>query len=155
MTVQYLTLIHILISLLGLAAGFGTVSGLLAGTLLVRWNMVFLVMTTLTSVTGFFFPFQGITPAIQVGILSLIALAAATYALYIRRLSGVWRKVFVVTAVLSLYLNVFVLIVQTFQKNPALVQISPELSSPPFVITQVAVLGLFVLIGWMALRRFR
>jgi hypothetical protein len=155
MTVQYLTLVHILISLVGLAAGFGAVSGLIAGKLLNRWMAVFLTMTAATSVTGFFFPFQGVTPAIAVGVVSLFVLAVACYALYIRRLSGVWRRVFVISAVLSLYLNVFVLIVQTFQKNPALVQIAPELTAPPFAITQAVVFGVFVWLGWISLRRFR
>src|SRR5262249_13826919 len=108
-----------------------------------------------TSATGFIFPYQGVTPGIVVGVVSLFVLAVACYALYVRRLDGLWRRVFVVTAVLSLYFNVFVLVVQTFQKNPALVEVAPAQSGPPFAMTQAAVLGVFVWLGIMAFRRFR
>jgi hypothetical protein len=155
MTVQYLTLVHIAISFVGIAAGFGAVSGLIAGKLQTRWTAVFLATTAATSVTGFFFPFKGVTPGIVVGVVSLVALAVASYALYLKRLSGIWRTAFVPAAVLSLYLNVFVLVVQTFQKNPALVQLSPDLAGPPFAVMQAAVLGVFAWLAWTAVRQFR
>jgi hypothetical protein len=85
----------------------------------------------------------------------LLALGVACYALYVRRLNGMWRRAFVITAVLSLYLNVFVLVVQTFQKNPALVEIAPEQTGPAFAVTQATVLGVFVWLGLIAVRRFR
>jgi len=155
MALQYFTLAHIFISIVGIAAGFGLLAGLVAGQLFPRWAVVFLAATIATSVTGFFFPFHGVTPGIAVGVISLLALTVACDALYVRRLTGVWRRAFVITAVLSLYLNVFVLVVQTFQKNPALVEIAPELTAPPFAITQAAVLGVFVWLGTIAVRRFR
>src|SRR5262249_27309231 len=98
-------------------------------------------------------PFHGVTPGIAVGVVSLVALAVACYALYVRRLNGVWRGAFVTTAVLSLYLNVFVLVVQTFQKNPALVEIAPEQTGRPFAMATVLVV--FVWLGFIAFRRFR
>jgi hypothetical protein len=155
MALQYFTLAHIAISIVGIASGFGLLAGMVAGKLFPRWAVVFLVATIAASVTGFFFPFHGVTPGIAVGVISLLALAVACYALYVQRLNGVWRRAFVITAVLSLYLNVFVLVVQTFQKNPALVEIAPELTAPPFAITQAAVLGVFVWLGMVAVRRFR
>jgi hypothetical protein len=155
MVLQYFTLIHIAISIAGIVSGFGLLAGLVAGRLYPRWADVFLATTITTSVTGFFFPFHGVTPGIVVGVVSLVALAVACYALYVRRLNGVWRRAFVITAVLSLYLNVFVLVVQTFQKNPALVEIAPEQSGPAFAITQAIVLGVFGWLGFIAVRRFR
>ena len=154
MALQYFTLIHIVISIAGIGSGFGLLAGLVDGRLFPRWAVVFLATTIATSVTGFFFPFHGVTPGIAVGVVSLVALAVACYALYVRRLNGLWRGAFVITAVLSLYLNVFVLVVQTFQKNPALVEIAPEQTGPPFVITQATVLAVFVWLGLIAFRRF-
>jgi hypothetical protein len=155
MTLQYFTLVHILISLVGIAAGFGVLAGLLAGKLFSGWTTVFLTSTLATSVTGFFFPFHGFTPGIAVGILSLITLAVASYALYAGRLAGSWRTTFVVTAVLSLYFNFFVLVVQLFQKVPALTELAPKQNEPPFAITQCLVLLAFIALTVMALRRFR
>lgn len=155
MALQYFTLVHILISLVGIASGFGVLSGLLTGKLFPRWTAVFLATTTATSVTGYFFPFHGITPAIVVGGLSLLALAAASYALYGRNLAGVWRKAFVIGAVISLYFNFFVLVAQLFQKTPALVDLAPTQSEPPFAITQAVVLGVFIWVGIIATIQFR
>jgi hypothetical protein len=112
-------------------------------------------MTLLTSVTGFFFPFHGFTPAIGVGIISLVLLAVAILARYGRKLSGAWRWIYVVTAMLSLYLNVFVLIVQLFQKVPALKTLAPTQSEPPFQIAQLGVLLIFILLTIFAAIRFR
>jgi hypothetical protein len=154
MALQYFTLIHIMISLIGITSGFGLLAGLVTGKLFPRWALVFLTTTIATSVTGFFFPFHGITPGIVIGVISLLTLALACFALYARRLEGVWRRMFAVTAILSLYLNVFVLVVQTFQKNPALVEIAPALNAPPFVISQVLVLAIFIWLGTLSLRHF-
>jgi hypothetical protein len=155
MALQYFTLVHIVISLAGITSGFGVVSGLLAAKLFSRWTAIFLATTTATSVTGFFFPFRGFTPAIAVGIISLLTLAAASYALYARRLQGAWRRVFVVGSVLSLYLNFFVLVVQLFQKTPALVEMAPTQTELPFAATQAVVLIAFISLGVAAVRRFR
>jgi hypothetical protein len=103
----------------------------------------------------FFFPFHGFTPAIGVGIISLIVLAIAILARYSRHLAGHWRWIYVVTAMIALYLNVFVLIVQSFEKIPALHVLAPTQTEPPFAITQLVVLGLFILIGLVAAIRFR
>jgi len=147
MALQYFTLVHVLISLVGIASGFGALSGLLAAKLFPRWTAVFLATTVATSVTGFFFPFRGFTPAIAVGLISLVVLAVANYALYFRRLAGAWRKAFVISTLIALYLHVFVLVVQLFQKMPALLEIAPTQTEPPFAITQAVVLVVFILLG--------
>jgi hypothetical protein len=135
------------ISLVGIFSGFVVLFGLLTGKRLDGWTWLFLTTTVATSVTGFFFPFRGFTPAHAVGILSLTILAIALYARYSRQLNGAWRKTYVFTAMLSLYLNVFVLIVQAFQKVPALKDLAPTQTEPPFKLTQLVVLVLFVLLG--------
>jgi hypothetical protein len=129
--------------------------GLLVGQKLNGWTALFLISTVATSVTGFFFPFHGVTPAIVVGIISLVLLAVAIVARYARHLAGAWRRIYVVTAMISLYLNVFVLVVQLFQKVPALKTIAPTQSEPPFAVTQIVVLVLFVLLTIIAAIRFR
>src|SRR5258706_3853744 len=109
-----LTLIHVAISLIGILSGFIVVSGMLAGRRLDGWTALFLATTVATSVTGFFFPVHHFMPSHAVGILSLLVLAAAIYARYSCHLAGAWRKVFVVGAIVALYFNVFVAIVQAF-----------------------------------------
>ena len=155
MTLEIYTLVHVAISLVGIAAGFAVLFGLLAGKRLDGWTKLFLITTVATSVTGFFFPFHGFTPAIGVGIISLVVLAVAIFARYGRNLAGSWRWIYVVTATIALYLNVFVGIVQAFQKVPALKAIAPMQTEPPFAVTQLVVLGLFILIGIVAAIRFR
>ena len=149
------TLVHVVISLVGIVSGLVVLYGLLRGRDLDRWTLLFLTTTVLTSVTGFGFPFQRFFPSHAVGIVSLIALALAIYARYPRRLAGAWRRIFVVGAVLSLYLNVFVLVVQLFLKVPALNALAPTQSEPPFQLTQLVFLLLFVVLGVMAVMRFR
>lgn len=155
MRIEYFTLVHILISLAGIASGFGVLAGLLSQKLFRRWIAVYLVTTIATSITGFFLPFNGITPAVIVSIISLVVLALAVYALYGQKLNGWWRSIFILTSVFALYLNCFVLIVQTFQKNPALAAIAPTQTEPPFAISQLALLIAFIVLGITALRRFR
>jgi len=149
------TLIHVLISLVGIFSGFIVLFGLLTGKRFDGWTKLFLTTTLATSVTGFFFPFRGFTPAHAVGILSLVVLAIALYARYLRQLSGAWRKAYVINAMLSLYLNVFVLIVQLFQKVPALKTLAPTQTESPFKLTQLAVLLTFVALTIVASIRFR
>lgn len=149
------TLIHVAISLFGVISGLIVLGGLIAGLRLNGWTAVFLASTILTSVTGFGFPATSITPAHVVGGLSLIILAACVAALYWRRLAGAWRTTYVVTAVMAVYLNVFVLVVQLFAKTPALAQLAPTQQEPPFALTQAIVLALFVWLGWAAVRRFQ
>lgn len=155
MEMSYFTLIHVVISLVGISSGFGVLSGMLAATHHPRWTAIFLTSTMAASVTGFFFPFRGFTPAIGVGILSLVVLTAAIYALYGRHASGVWRKTYVINAVIALYLNVFVLLAQLFQKMPVLKALAPTQSELPFALTQGAVLLVFVVLVLAASARFR
>jgi hypothetical protein len=149
------TLIHVVISILGIIAGLVVVGGLLAGARLDSWAMLFLVTTILTSVTGFGFPFTKIGPPHVVGGLSLVVLTVCLTARYWQHLAGRWRATYVVTAVLALYLNVFVLVVQLFVKTPALAQLAPTQQESPFAVTQAVMFALFVWLGWTALRRFR
>jgi hypothetical protein len=150
-----LTFIHVLISLVGIFTGFVVLFGLLAGKRLDNWTAIFLATTVATSVTGFFFPFRGFTPALGVGIISMVVLALAIYARYVRRLAASWRKTYVISAAVALYLNVFVLIVQAFLKVPVLKALAPRQSEPPFAITQLAVLLLFIALTIAAATRFR
>ena len=132
------TLVHVLISLIGIITGLVVLGGLLSGKRLDGWTGLFLLTTIVTSVTGYGFPVDHVLPSHIVGAISL----------------G-WRKTYVVTAVLSLYLNVFVLIVQTFQKMPALRELAPTQSEPPFAISQLIVLVMFVVLGYRAVVSFR
>lgn len=150
-----LTLIHVAISLVGILSGCIVVSGMLTARRLDGWTKLFLATTVATSVTGFFFPFHGLTPAVVVGILSLVLLAVAIFARHTRHFAGAWRKTYVISAVLALYLNVFVLIVQSFLKIPALNAIAPTQNDPPFKLTQLVVLVAFIALGIFAAIRFR
>jgi len=114
-----------------------------------------LASTVATSATGFFFPFRGVTPGIIVGIISLLLLAVAIFAQYFRRFVGAWRWIYVVTAMIALYLNVFVLIAQLFQKVPSLKALAPTQTDPPFVVAQLSTLLIFVLLTTAAAIRFR
>jgi hypothetical protein len=149
------TQVHVVISLIAIVAGLIVVFGLLTAKRLDRWTALFLLATVATSVTGFFFPFHGFTPAIVVGIVSMVVLALAILARYGRKLAGAWRWIYVVTAMIALYLNVFVLIVQLFQKVPALKALAPTQFEPPFQITQLVSLVLFIVLTILAVRRFR
>jgi hypothetical protein len=148
------TLVHVLISLVAIASGFVVMYGLVAAKRLDSWTSLFLLSTVLTSVTGFFFPIHHFTPAHAFAILSLALLSVAIFARYSRHLAGGWRMTYVVTAVISLYLNVFVLIVQGFQKIPALAALAPTQSELPFLATQLVTLAAFVALGIVAAIRF-
>jgi hypothetical protein len=154
---DWLTLIHVLISLVGVLTGLVLLLALMGGRNPQNWAAWFLISTILTSVTGYFFPITKLTPAQIVGAISLIALALAVYALYGRGLSGRWRGTYVVTVTLALYLNIFVLVIQSFQKIPPLRAIAPgnPPSGPAFMITQLVVLLVLILGGWKAFRTFR
>jgi hypothetical protein len=149
------TFVHVVISLVAIFSGLVTVFGMIAGKRLDGWTGLFLFMTVLTSVTGFMFPYHGFTPAIGVGILSLVALAMAILARYRRHLLGGWRRTYVISAVIALYLNVFVLVVQLFEKVPVLHAMAPKGSEPPFLITQAIVMVIFVVLGILAAKKFR
>jgi hypothetical protein len=151
------TFVHVLLSLIGILSGFIVLYGLIASNLMNRWTSVFLATTLATSVTGFFFPFHGVTPAIVLGVLSIVALAAVAAARYAFHLSGAWRWIYFGGSVLALYFNVFVLVVQAFAKIPALHALAP--TEPPsgvaFAVSQGIVLVFFVVAGVFAVRRFR
>ena len=155
MILEIYTLLHVIISLIGIFCGLVVLFGLLSVKHLDGWTKWFLITTVLTSVTGFFFPFHGFTPAIGVGIISLLVLAVAIYARYPRQLAGHWHWIYVVMAVIALYLNVFVAVVQAFEKVPALKVMAPTQTEPPFKVTQLVVLALFVVLGILAAIRFR
>ena len=149
------TQIHVAISLIAIVTGLVVMFGLLLRNRLDRWTALFLLFTVATSVTGFFFPFHGFTPAIGVGIISMLVLALAIFARYGRHLAGPWRWIYVITAMVALYLNVFVLIVQSFQKISILKALAPTQSEPPFLFTQLITLLLFIVLSIVATIRFR
>jgi hypothetical protein len=149
------TLIHVVISLAGIGSGLVVAVGLLSAKRLDGWTAIFLATTVLTSVTGFGFPFEHLLPSHIVGGVSLLVLALAIYARYGRHLAGPWRRVYAIGAVVALYLNVFVLVVQLFRNVPALMELAPTQSEPPFAIAQLVVLALFVGLGVFAAIRFR
>ena len=129
------TLVHVVLSLVGIFAGLVVLFGMFSSKRLTGWTALFLATTVLTSVTGFFFPLDHLLPSHIVGILSLVVLAVAILALYAYHLAGSWRWIYVAGAVVALYLNVFVGVVQAFQKVPPLSALAPTQSEPPFVIT--------------------
>src|ERR1700728_323936 len=151
------TILHVIISLVGIVSGIFVLSGLLGSNRMPGWTALFLLTTILTSATGFGFPFTGLLPSHVVGILSLVLLAIACIALYGMKLSGAWRWVYALTALLSLYFNVFVLVIQSFLKIPFLHALAPSVppSEPPFAAVQGLVLLFFVIVITGAVRRFR
>jgi hypothetical protein len=151
------TLVHVNISLIGIAAGIFVLVGLLGSRRVPGWTAVFLLFTILTNVTGFMFSFEKLLPSHMIVILSLVLLAIACYALYAQKLSGAWRWIYVLTAMISLYLNVFVLIIQSFLKVGPLHALARSVppSEPPFAAVQGVVLIFFAVAIIGAIRRFR
>ena len=150
-----LTLVHVALSLTGILAGFVVVYGLFKGNRMDGWTAVFLAITALTSLTGFFFPFHKLLPSHILGVLSLIVLAIAVPARYVYRLAGGWRRIYVISAVLALYFNFFVLIAQLFQKVPPLKALAPTQSEPPFLVAETSALVLFIILGIYSVKGFR
>ena len=155
MILQIYTIIHTLISLVAIFTGLVVVFGMLGGNRLDGWTKWFLITAIATTATGFFFPFHSFTPAIGLGIISLPFLALTIFARYRKHLAGAWRWIYVVTAVIALYFNVFVGVVQAFLKVPALHAMAPTQTEQPFKLTQLVVLAIFVLLGIVAAIRFR
>ena len=162
MSLAAFTTVHVIISLVAIASGIVVVIGMLGSHRMPAWTALFLFMTILTSVTGFLFPIKGFTPALAVGAISLLILAVTCFALYARRLDRGWRWVYVLTAAAALWFNIFVLIVQSFQKvsflNPHAPQVGPPFSEPQnmhFVIAQAAALVIMVVLGLVAAFKFR
>jgi hypothetical protein len=145
---------HVIVSLVGMVSGLVVLYGLLTGAALGGWTALFLVTTILTSVTGFPLPPFGFDPPRAVGTLSLVLLAVAVAAYYAFHLSGAWRRLYVVTAVMALYLNVFVGVVQAFGKLPFLHALAPTGSEPPFLVAQVLVLVIFIALGFISVKKF-
>ena len=155
MSLATYTLIHVIISLIGIGSGLIVLCGIFGGKRLDGLTALFLATTVLTSLTGFGFPFEHVTPGIILGILSLVVLAIAVPARYSFHMAGKWRSIYVVTAVIALYFNCFVLIAQSFLKVPALHALAPKGNEPPFAIVQVVLLVLFIVAGVLAVKKFR
>ncbi len=153
MSVPTFTALHTAISLIGILTGLIFLGGLVAGRFMPGWNRGFLIFTILTSVTGFFFHSKAFGPPHIVGVISLVVLAVALYALYGAQRAGVWQPVYAIAATIAQWFNVFVLITQSFQKIHVLNAFAPTGTEPPFLAVQAIGLLLFVYIGWRAVRR--
>ena len=154
MSLSTFTTVHVLISLVGIGSGFAVLLGLFSAKRVNGLTALFLLTTVLTSVTGFGFPFTHLLPSHKIGIISLVVLAIAILARYSFRMVGKWRWIYVVTAMIALYLNVFVLVFQSFEKVPALKAVAPTQSEPPFLVAQVVVMALFIVLTIFAVKKF-
>jgi hypothetical protein len=155
MSIGAFTILHVIITIVAIGSGLIVVGGMFASHRLPITTALFLFTTALTSLTGFLFPIHGFTPALGVGIVATAVLLIALFALFKEHLAGAWRWIYVIAAVASLYLNVFVLVVQSFVKGSALTALAPTQTEPPFAITQAVVLAIFVLIGLISAAKFR
>jgi hypothetical protein len=154
MSLHAFTQFHVAISLIGILAGLIVLLGMLGSKPLNAVTALFLITTVLTSLTGFLFPFHGITPGIVIGILSLIVLFLAILARYAFHYAGGWRATYVITSTIALWFNVFVFIVQSFEKVPSLHALAPTQTESPFKIAQLVVLVAFIVLGVRAVRKF-
>jgi hypothetical protein len=155
LSIAAFTYLHVAISLIAIAAGLVVIIAMIGAKRVPAVTALFLVTTILTSLTGFVFPFKGVTPGIVVGILSMIVLLLAIFALYGRGLAGAWRGTYVITSALALYFNFFVFVVQSFEKVPTLKALAPTQTEAPFKIAQLVTLVLFIALTITAFRRFR
>jgi hypothetical protein len=155
MSTSTFTFVHVLFSLAGIGSGFIVVFGLLTAERLDGWTAIFLAATVATSATGFLFPFHRLLPSHKVGILSLVVLAIVILARYVFRLAAAWRWIYVIGAMLALYLNVFVAVVQAFEKVPALKALAPTQQELPFLVAQLAVLVVFLGLTVLGVKRFQ
>jgi len=154
MSLATFTAVHVVISLIGIASGFIVMFGLIGGSRMDRMTVIFLSTTALTSITGFLFPFERLTPGGIIGILSLVILLFAIPARYLFQLAGPWRSIYVIGSALALYFNFFVFIVQSFEKIPALKVLAPTQKEPPFVAAQLVALLFFTGLTVFAVVRF-
>src|SRR5882762_10734440 len=145
MSLSTFTMVHVIISLIAIVSGIIVMFGLLGSRRMPGLTAIFLLFTILTSATGFLFPFEKLLPSHMIGILSLVLLAIACIAFYVMKLSGPWRWIYVLTALLSLYFNVFVLVIQSFLKVPALTALAPgnPPSGPVFAVVHGIMLVFF------------
>jgi hypothetical protein len=157
MSLSTFTMLHVIISLIGVVSGLVVLSGLLGSKVMPNWTALFLVTTILTNATGFLFPFDKLLPSHIIAIISLVLLAIACIALYVMKLSGAWRWIYMLTALIALYLNVFVLVIQSFLKIGPLHALAPSVppSEPPFAVVQGIILVFFVIAIIGAVRRSR
>jgi hypothetical protein len=155
MSTSTFTVMHVVLSLIGIFSGMVVLFGMLSANRLTGWTALFVASTVSTSVTGFFFHSEHFGPPHVVGVVSLVVLAVAILGLYVYRLVGPWRWIYVGGAVLALYLNVFVGVVQAFEKVPFLSRLAPTQSEPPFLVAQLIVMAIFVVLGLLAAMRFR
>jgi len=157
MSLSTFTMLHVIISLIGVVSGLVVLSGLLGSKVMPSWTALFLVTTILTNATGFLFPFDKLLPSHVIAIISLVLLAIACIALYGMKLAGAWRWIYTLTALIALYLNVFVLVIQGFLKIGPLHALAPSVppSEPPFAVVQGIILVFFVIAIIGAVRRFR
>ena len=155
MSIHAFTATHVIISLIGILSGvYAVVAGLMRGRLFRSWTYIFLGTTFLTSVTGFLFPIAGFTPALGVGVVSLAVLALASFEFTRKNWAGPGRWIYATGATVALYLNVFVLVAQAFQKFPPLHALAPTGKEPAFIIAQFLLLGIFVFVGILAGKHF-
>ena len=155
MSLLTFTIVHVIISLVGIVSGFVVLYGMFKADRMPTWTAVFLASTVLTSVTGFMFPFTEVKPSHIFGVISLVVLALALAGLYAFHLDGRWRSTYVISSLVALYLNTFVLVVQSFQKVPFLTPLAPTQSEPPFAVAQLALLVFTIWAGVKAVRAFR
>jgi len=163
MSVAAFTQLHVIISLIAIISGILVAFGMLNARLMPGMTTLFLLLTVATSVTGFMFPtpvdaprvIGSLDPANVVGAISLIFLALAILALYAYKLTGSWRGVYVISAIIALYFNCFVLVAQSFQKISFLHALAPTQKEPPFAVAQAILLILFVGLGIAAFKKFR
>ena len=147
--------VHVLLSLVGIATGFVVLLGMFSAKRMDGMTALFLSTTVLTSLTGFILPAHKLLPSHIIGALSLIALAVALVARYSKKMAGDWRRGYVISACISLYFNVFVLIAQAFMKSPALHALAPTGSEPPFLVAQVTVMVVFIVLTVVAVKKFQ
>jgi len=155
MSLAVFTQFHVALSIFGIGAGFVVVVGMMASRRMPLLTALFLITTAATSITGFMYPYHGVTPGIVFGILSMVVLLIATIARYGGHLAGGWRGTWVITAVIAQFLNFFVLIVQSFEKVPALHALAPTGKEMPLKVAQLAALVVFVVLGVVAYRKFK
>ena len=154
MSTAEFTLLHVVISVIAIFSGFIVLGAMYANKYLPAWTGLFLLTTALTSITGFFFPNAKITPGQVFGAVTLIVMVPTLIGLYGFHLRGAWRWIYTGGAVIILFLNCFVLIAQTFVKVPVLHDLAPTQSEPPFLISELVVLAVFVVLGILALVKF-
>jgi hypothetical protein len=154
LSIHAFTMLHVVISLIGIVAGLVVLYGMINSHEIGGWTVLFLAATILTSLTGFLFPRVGFTPAQGVGLVSIFVLTAALLAQYVFNLAGPWRWIYVASAVMALYLNVFVGVVQAFKKVPFLQRLAPTQSEPSFIIAQTVMLVIFGVLGYLAVKKF-